>query len=91
MFRKIAITAVTTAVIATSAVSVTTTTASAKHGRNGALAAGAIIGLAAGAIIGSTAARGHYYAPRQCWDKAVRRWDPYYRQYVVVGYRRVCR
>lgn len=90
MFRKIAIAAVTTAVIATSAVSVSTTTASAANGRNGALAAGAIIGLAAGAIIGSAATRGHYSA-RHCWDQAVRRWDPYYRQYVVVGYRRVCR
>lgn len=90
MFKKVAIAAVTTAVIATSAVSVSTTSASAKNGRNGALVAGAVIGLAAGAIIASGANR-HYYSPRQCWDKAVRRWDPYYRQYVVVGYRRVCR
>jgi len=100
MFKKIAVTTMAVAVIATSAMTVTTQTADAKNGRNGAFAAGAVIGLATGAIIGSQYNSGYGYGyrpapvyerPYRCHSKAVRRWDPYYGQYVVVGYRRVCR
>ena len=95
MFKKIAVTTMAVAVIATSAMTVTTQTADAKNGRKGAFAAGAVIGLATGAIIGSQYNSGYGYqpAPRpyRCHRKAVRRWDPYYGHYVVVGYRKVCR
>ncbi|WP_321341800.1 tyrosyl-tRNA synthetase [Breoghania sp.] len=97
MFRKIAITALSVAVIATSGLAATTTTADAKNGKKGAFAAGAVIGLATGAIVAGAHRDRYYdrgyYAPRHrnCWDKPVRRWDPYYREYVVVGYRTVCR
>lgn len=89
MFRKFAIAAVTVATVATAAVSLAPAEAHAKN-RAGAVAAGAIIGLAAGAIIASQARQPRYYQPVRCHNKPVRRWDPYYRQYVVVGYRRVC-
>lgn len=103
MFRRATIAAVTVAVVATSALTVTTTDAFAKNGRNGAFAAGAIFGLATGAIIGSTANDRYYgdpyydgrtyYRPRyrECWEQPVRRWDPYLREKVVVGYKTVCR
>jgi len=88
MFRKFAIAAVTVATMATAAVTMTPGEAHAKN-RAGAVAAGAILGLAAGAIIASQA-QPRYYAPVRCRNQPVRRWDPYYRQYVVVGYRQVC-
>ena len=97
MFKKIAVTTMAVAVIATSAMTVTTQTADAKNGRKGAFAAGAVIGLATGAIIGSQYNSGYGYGyrpsprPHRCHRKAVRRWDPYYGHYVVVGYRKVCR
>ncbi len=101
MFKKIAVTTMAVAVIATSAMTVTTQTADAKNGRKGAFAAGAVIGLATGAIIGSQYNSGHGPAygygyrpaprPYRCFNKAVRCWDPYYGHYVVVGYREVCR
>ncbi len=62
MLKKIALTTLAVVVVGTSAMAVTTQTADAKHGRNGAFAAGAVIGLATGAIIGSHAHR-RYYAP----------------------------
>ncbi|WP_029061905.1 hypothetical protein [Labrenzia sp. DG1229] len=88
MFRKFAIAAVTVATVATAAVAMSPTDAYAKN-RRGAIAAGAILGLAAGAIIASQA-QPRYYQPVRCHNQPVRRWDPYYRQYVVVGYRQVC-
>lgn len=88
MFRKFAIAAVTVATVATAAVAITPNEAHAKN-RAGAVAAGAIIGLAAGAIIASQA-RPQYYAPVRCRNQPIRRWSPYYRQYIVVGYRQVC-
>ncbi|WP_305987450.1 tyrosyl-tRNA synthetase [Roseibium sp. MMSF_3544] len=88
MFRKFAIAAVTVATVATAAVAITPTEAHAKN-RAGAVAAGAIIGLAAGAIIASQA-QPRYYQPVRCHNEPIRRWSPYYRQYVVVGYRQVC-
>ncbi len=88
MFRKFAIAAVTVATMATAAVTITPNEAHAKN-RAGAIAAGAIIGLAAGAIIASQA-QPRYYQPVRCRNEPVRRWNPYYRQYVVVGYRQVC-
>lgn len=88
MFRKFAIAAVTTATLATAAVSFTPSEAHAGN-RAGAVAAGAIIGLAAGAIIASQA-QPRYHAPVRCRNQAVRRWNPYQRRYVVVGYRQVC-
>ncbi len=102
MFRKAIFTTLTIAAIAISAVSVTTTPASAKNGNNGAFAAGAIIGLTTGAILGANANRRYdryngydrtYYRPRRrdCWERPVRRWDPYYRRHVVVGYKTICR
>lgn len=102
MFRKAIFTTVTVVAIAVSAVSVTTTGASAKNGKNGAFAAGAILGLTTGAILGAGSHNRHYdrgydydrtyYRPRRrCWDKPVKRWDPYYRRHVVVGYKTVCR
>ncbi|PVB62614.1 tyrosyl-tRNA synthetase [Labrenzia sp. 011] len=90
MFRKFAIAAVTVATVATAAVTLTPNDAHAGNRRAGAVAAGAIIGLAAGAIIASQA-QPRYHAPVRCHNKPVRRWSPYYRQYVVVGHRRVCR
>ncbi|MCV0428105.1 MAG: tyrosyl-tRNA synthetase [Roseibium sp.] len=90
MLRKFAIAAVTVATVATAAVTVMPSAAEAKNrNRAGAVAAGAIIGLAAGAIIASQA-QPRYYAPVRCYNKPIQRWDPYYRQYVVVGYRQVC-
>lgn len=89
MFRKFAIAAVTVATVATAAVTITPNEAQAKNRHGGAVAAGAIIGLAAGAIIASQA-RPHYYTPVRCSNQPIRRWNPYYRQYVVVGYRQVC-
>lgn len=89
MFRKFAIAAVTVATVATAAVTLTPDEAHAKNRRAGAVAAGAIIGLAAGAIIASQA-KPRYYAPVRCRNQPIRRWNPYYRQYVVVGYRQVC-
>ena len=50
MFTKVAATTLAVAVIATSAMTVSVQTADAKNGRNGAFAAGAVIGLATGAI-----------------------------------------
>ena len=101
MLRKAIFTTVTVVAIAVSAVSVTTTGASAKNGKNGAFAAGAILGLTTGAILGHNTRNRHrnydpyydraYYPPRNCWEKPVRRWDPYYRRHVVVGYKTVCR
>ncbi|QDG77231.1 tyrosyl-tRNA synthetase [Labrenzia sp. PHM005] len=88
MFKKFAIAAVTTATLATAAVSLAPSQAHAGN-RAGAVAAGAIIGLAAGAIIASQA-QPRYYAPVRCRNQAVRRWNPYQRRYVVVGYRQVC-
>jgi hypothetical protein len=88
MFRKFAIAAVTVATVATAAVTMTPGEAEAKN-RAGAVAAGAIIGLAAGAIIASQA-QPRYYAPVRCYNKPIQRWSPYYRQYIVVGYRQVC-
>ncbi|WP_299820240.1 tyrosyl-tRNA synthetase [uncultured Roseibium sp.] len=89
MFRKFAIAAVTVATVATAAVTMTSNEAQAGNRRGGAIAAGAIIGLAAGAIIASQA-QPRYHAPVRCHNQPVRRWNPYYRQYVVVGYRQVC-
>ncbi|MDJ0931822.1 tyrosyl-tRNA synthetase [Breoghania sp.] len=97
MFRKTAIAALTVAVVATSGIATTTSTAEAKNGKKGAFAAGTVIGLATGAIVAGAARdrtydRGYYEPrPRHCWDKPVHRWDPYYREYVIVGYRTVCR
>lgn len=88
MFRKFAIAAVTVATVATAAVTMTPTEAHAKN-RAGAVAAGAILGLAAGAIIANQA-QPRYYQPVRCHNQPVRQWSPYYRQYVVVGYRQVC-
>jgi hypothetical protein len=88
MFRKFAIAAVTIATVATAAVAIAPSEAHAKN-RRGAIAAGAILGLAAGAIIASQA-QPRYYQPVRCHNQPVRRWDPYYGQYVVVGYRQVC-
>jgi hypothetical protein len=88
MFRKFAIAAVSAATLATAAVAFTPSEAHAGN-RAGAVAAGAIIGLAAGAIIASQV-QPRYYAPVRCHNRAVRRWNPYQRRYVVVGYRRVC-
>lgn len=88
MFKRFAIAAVTTATLATAAVSLTPNQAHAGN-RAGAVAAGAIIGLAAGAIIASQA-QPRYVAPVRCRNQAVRRWNPYQRRYVVVGYRQVC-
>ncbi|MBD1546213.1 BA14K family protein [Labrenzia aggregata] len=62
MFTKVAATTLAVAVIATSAMTVSVQTADAKNGRNGAFAAGAVIGLATGAIVGSQYQR-RYYAP----------------------------
>jgi uncharacterized protein YcfJ len=67
MFKKFAATTLAVTMIATSAMSVSTQAASAKNGRNGALIAGAIIGLAAGAIVANQARQAHgqgYGAPR---------------------------
>ncbi|PTW57664.1 hypothetical protein C8N35_110143 [Breoghania corrubedonensis] len=107
MFRKTAIAALTVAVVATSGIAATVGSAEAKNGKKGAFAAGAVIGLATGAIVAGRYRDRHYdsgyydsgyygngyYAsrPRRCWDKPVRRWDPYYQRRVVVGYRTVCR
>ena len=102
MFRKTAIAALTVAIVATSGIAATTGSAEAKNGNKGAFAAGAVIGLATGAIVAGSYRdryydrgyyRDDYYAPRprHCWDKPVRRWDPYYQRRVVVGYRTVCR
>ena len=88
MFRKFAIAAVTVATVATAAITIAPSEAHAKN-RAGAVAAGAIIGLAAGAIIASQA-QPRYYQPVRCHNQPIRRWSPYQRQYVVVGYRQVC-
>ncbi|MBO6895280.1 MAG: tyrosyl-tRNA synthetase [Roseibium sp.] len=88
MFRKFAIAALSAATLATATVAVTPTDAHAGK-RGGAIAAGAIIGFAAGAIIASQA-QPRYYAPVSCHNRAITRWNPYQRRYVVVGYRRVC-
>ncbi|TYC58567.1 tyrosyl-tRNA synthetase [Rhodobacterales bacterium] len=89
MFRKFAIAAVTIATVATTAVALTPSEAHARNNRAGAVAAGAILGLAAGAIIGSKV-QPRYHAPVRCRNQPIRRWNAYYRQYVVVGYRQVC-
>jgi len=88
MIRKFAIAAAATATLATAAVSFAPSEAHAGN-RAGAVAAGAIIGLAAGAIIASQV-QPRYVAPVRCHNQAVRRWNPYTRRYVVVGYRQVC-
>ena len=100
MFRKSIITALTVAIVATSAISLSTTDASARNGRNGAAVAGALLGFAAGAAIVSHRRNkyrhnhGHYgrYHGRRavCYDKPIRRWNRY-DELVVVGYRTVCR
>ena len=97
MFRKSIITALTIAMVTTSAFAVTTTTASAKNGRNGAATIGAILGLAAGAAIVAghrhRKNRRHYdYRPYRevCFDKPIRRWNRY-GELIIVGYRTVCR
>jgi len=63
MFTKFAATSLAVAVIATSAVTVSVQSADAANGRNGAFAAGAVIGLASGAIIASQYQRRHYAPP----------------------------
>jgi hypothetical protein len=63
MFKKIALTTMAVAVIATSAVTYSTQSADAANGRKGAFAAGAVVGLATGAIVGSALAQPRYYAP----------------------------
>ncbi|MBO0345282.1 tyrosyl-tRNA synthetase [Roseibium limicola] len=98
MFKKIAASTLTAAIIATSAMAVSTSSASAKNGRNaGIFAAGAIIGLATGAIVASTARPSHanprpvYVEPRRrCHNEPVQRWNPYRGHYEVVAYKRVC-
>ncbi|GAA0771458.1 tyrosyl-tRNA synthetase [Roseibium denhamense] len=89
MFKKIALSAVAAATLATATVAAAPSEAHAKN-RAGAVAAGAIFGLAAGAIIASQA-QPRYYAPVRCHYRPVTRWNPYYRQYVVVGHRKICR
>ena len=100
MFRKTVTAALAVAVIATSGLALGTTTADARSGKKGAFAAGAVLGLATGALVAG-AHRDRYYDPygrsyyaphrRHCWDKPIRRWDPYYERRVIVGYRTVCR
>jgi len=97
MFRKTVATVLTVAIVSTSAFAATTTDASAKNGRRGAAAFGAILGLAAGAAI--IAGKRHknrnryddYQEYREvCFDKPIRRWNRYGER-VIVGYRTVCR
>jgi len=107
MFRKAIITALTVAVVATSAFSVTTTSASARNYNNrNAIIAGAAFGLTA-AILGANAGRGRHDGyrgdrrhghgdryrghRRHCFEKPITRWSDYYDDYVVVGYKRICR
>ncbi len=88
MLKKFAVAAAATAPLSTAAFPLTPAEAPAGN-RAGAVAAGATIGLAAGAIIASQV-QPRYHAPVRCRNQAVRRWNPYQRRYVVVGYRQVC-
>ncbi|MFB2550399.1 tyrosyl-tRNA synthetase [Ensifer soli] len=96
MFRKTALSALAVVVLATSAFSVSATTASAGS-REGRFIAGAVIGVAAGLIGAGLYESGRrdryerYDEGRDCFEKPVRRYDPYYGHKVTVGYRLVCR
>lgn len=106
MFRKTILSTVAAAVLATSAVSVSTSTASAGN-RNKAIA-GAVFGAAA-VILGAELYRNHrksyrsngyddqyvgeysdHQPVRECFDKPIRRWNAYEGRKVIVGYRTVC-
>ena len=105
MVRKTLISAMATIVLATSPVSATTTTASASD-RDLAVglavgAAALIIGAAAydnqqdyDRHYKRNHRRHHYnagYSGSECFEKAIRKYDPYYGKKVIVGYRTVCR
>ena len=99
MFRETAF-AVAAAVVATAALSASVTTASAGERHHGhgqqVLVAGAVLGLV-GALAGASQERRRdadwqdagYRG--ECFDKPIMRWDPYYDERVIVGYRTVCR